>query len=240
MGHVFAIAREDEQMAKFHFIEDYERHVANLIAAHPIDEAMSLAVGGSYELVGGIEHDLLRHLGLKDGMALMDLGCGSGRLAAALSRDFDLDYTGTDIVQSLLDYAAAKTRPTYRFLLNRELNLPVADQSQDFFTAFSVFTHLLHAETFIYLDEAKRVLKPGGKAVFSFIEFANPDHWETFRYTVEATRNNDQPHLNMFIERAAIECWARRLGFAAPEFIDAAAAPWGGHPLGQSIAILTK
>ena len=47
-------------MAKFHFIEDYERHVANLIATHPIDEAMSLAVGGSYELVGGIEHDLLR------------------------------------------------------------------------------------------------------------------------------------------------------------------------------------
>ena len=36
--------------------------------------------------------------------------------------------------------------------------------------AFSVFTHLLHEESFIYLEDFKRVLKPGGSVVFSFLE----------------------------------------------------------------------
>ena len=98
-------------MAEFHFVEDYERHVQALIAAHPFDEAMSLAVGGAYEIVGEIERDLLRYAGLRDGMALVDLGCGSGRLASALGRSMRIDYLGTDIVQALLDYAASRTPP---------------------------------------------------------------------------------------------------------------------------------
>jgi len=47
-------------MAQFHFIEDYERHVAHLIKKYPIDEAMSLAIGGSYQEIGTIEADILR------------------------------------------------------------------------------------------------------------------------------------------------------------------------------------
>jgi hypothetical protein len=33
-------------MPTVHFFEDYERHVAELMASHPLDEAMSLAVRG--------------------------------------------------------------------------------------------------------------------------------------------------------------------------------------------------
>jgi hypothetical protein len=54
-------------MAQFHFVEDYERHVADLIEKHPMDEAMSLAVGGSFNEIGAIEADILRYAGLKDG-----------------------------------------------------------------------------------------------------------------------------------------------------------------------------
>lgn len=36
-------------MSEFHFVEDYERLVEQLLAAHPLYEAMSLAVGGQYE-----------------------------------------------------------------------------------------------------------------------------------------------------------------------------------------------
>ena len=59
-------------MAQFHFVEDYERHVAQLIEKYPIDEAMSLAVGGSYHEIGAIEADILRYTGLKDAMSLID------------------------------------------------------------------------------------------------------------------------------------------------------------------------
>jgi methylase of polypeptide subunit release factors len=96
-------------MAEFHFVEDYERHVEALLEAHPIDEAMSLAVGGLYETVGAIESNLLRYLGLREHMSITDLGCGSGRLANALSKALTLNYIGIDIVQSLLNYAATRS-----------------------------------------------------------------------------------------------------------------------------------
>lgn len=227
-------------MAQFHFVEDYERHVDQLIRTHPIDEAMSLAVGGDYERVGSIERDVLRYLGLKDGMTIFDLGCGSGRLASALSRHYRLGFTGTDVVQSLLDYAKAKSDPSYEFILNRALTVPVSDGSCDFFTAFSVFTHLLHHESYAYLQEAKRVLKPEGLAVFSFLEFSEPGHWPVFDNSVEANKADQAPPLNMFIERSAIECWAGHLGFAVHMILAATDSPWGGNALGQSIAVLRK
>ena len=228
-------------MAEFHFVEDYERYVADLVTRHPIDEAMSLAVGGWFEHVGGVEAAVMRHAGLRDGMTLVDLGCGSGRLAWALGRSMRIDYTGIDVVQALLDYAATKSPPQYRFLLNRTLRIPAADASADMACAFSVFTHLLHAESYIYMEDLKRVLRPGGRLVFSFLEFAEANHWPIFAGTAEAQRASRAPHLNQFIERGAIACWADRLGFALEGFIDAPAAPWGDPgALGQSIATLRR
>jgi ubiquinone/menaquinone biosynthesis C-methylase UbiE len=122
-------------VAEFHFVEDYERLVADLIAKHPIEEAMSLAVGGHYDHIGQIEGHLLRWAGLANGMSVIDLGCGSGRTAHALGKAFAIDYLGVDIVQALLDYAATKSPASYRFVLNRSLTLPADDKSADFVTA---------------------------------------------------------------------------------------------------------
>jgi SAM-dependent methyltransferase len=72
-----------------------------------------------------------------------------------------------------------------------------------------VFTHLLHEETFNYLREAKRVLKPNGKIVFSFLEFYIPSHWNVFEYDIEHL--GDEKHLNVFFGRDAISAWANHL-----------------------------
>ena len=132
---------------------------------------MSLAVGGSYAKIGKLQAELLIHFGLKDGMRLADVGCGSGRTATALSERISIEYDGFDIVQTLLDYAASKAPPNYLFNLNRGLTLPSPDNSYDMICGFSLFTHLLHEETFIYLRDMLRVLKPGGMLAFSFLEF---------------------------------------------------------------------
>ncbi|NEU13426.1 methyltransferase domain-containing protein [Methylobacterium sp. BTF04] len=228
-------------MAKFHFVEDYERYVADLIRDHPIDTAMSLAVGGSYDAVGAIECAILRHAGLMPGQAVVDLGCGSGRLAVALARDLDVSYLGLDVVPALLDYARTKAPKSYKFVLNRSLSLPLEARSVDVLCAFSVFTHLLHAETYLYLEEAHRCLRPGGRVVMSFLEFAMPQHWRVFEQTVATQRASTVPHLNQFIERNQIVVWAERLGYTGVDFIDGHLAPWtSGEPLGQSLAILRK
>jgi len=225
-------------VAEFHFVQDYERLVARLIASHPLDEAMEMAVGGKYLLLGEIERSILSWAGLTDDMTVIDLGCGSGRLAHALGKEFKIDYTGIDIVQSLLDYAKTKSPSNYRFILNRNLTLPVKTGTADIICAFSVFTHLLHAESYIYLEEMRRALKPTGKVIFSFIEFSEKDHWPAFEYTVAAQRNSTVPHLNTFIERSSISVWCEKLGFNCEQIIDSAAAPYGGPALGHSLAVL--
>jgi SAM-dependent methyltransferase len=227
-------------VAQFHFIEDYEKYVASLIAAHPIDEAMSLAVGGRFEEVGQIEANILRYFGLKDRMSIVDLGCGSGRLAYALTKSGKFEYCGTDVVQPLLDYAATKSDPTYRFKLNPVISVPVEGNSTDFVVAFSLFTHLLHSETFMYIEDSKRVLRPGGKVIFSFLEFREPAHWWAFEAEMNLRRDGGIGHLNCFIERSAIAIWAQRLGFGVEAIVSGADAPWGGEHLGQAVAVLTK
>jgi 2-polyprenyl-3-methyl-5-hydroxy-6-metoxy-1,4-benzoquinol methylase len=227
-------------MATYHFVEDYERYVSDLIGAHPIDEAMSLAVGGDYESVGEIEASILQHHGLRDGMFVIDLGCGSGRLSYVLGKTRKINYLGLDVVQSLLDYASLKSPQNYQFLLNRSLSIPAISNSADFVVAFSVFTHLLHSETFIYLEEMKRVLRAEGKVIFSFLEFSEPAHWWPFEQEINVRRGAGNGHLNSFIERSVISIWAARLGFTVESVVAGGDAPWGGKNLGQAVAVLTK
>lgn len=213
-----------------HFVTDYNQHVAHLKVAHDEKTAMSLAIGGQYEAFGQIQLDLLRLYGLRDGVSLIDLACGSGRTATAVSREFDITYLGVDVVQDLIDYAARNTPDHYRYAISEDLKIPAADASADLVCSFSLFTHLRHEETYLYLEEVFRTLKPGGRIVFSFLEFAIPSHWAVFAQTLEQTRRVKRPHLNMFIERPVLELWAERLGFTVDAYLN-------GH---EAVIPLTK
>lgn len=232
-----AARRAAGEGAQPHFVRDYRRMVRRLMADHPLDEAMSLAVGGDYDAVGPGLADLLQAQGLRGGMSLLDLGCGSGRLAHALGSRVALDYLGLDVVPELLAYARTRCPPDFRFQLNTQLTFPAEAGSFDMGCAFSVFTHLLHEESFSYVQEMRRVLKPGGLLVFSFLEFADPGHWRVFEETAAAARESRRGHLNVFIERPVIELWAERTGFTVETFIDGGA---GASPraIGQSTAML--
>jgi cyclopropane fatty-acyl-phospholipid synthase-like methyltransferase len=75
-------------MAQFHFVEDYVKQVAAMKAKYPLDEAMAMAVGNAdYHKVGQTERAILFAAGLRPGMSVFDLGCGSGRLATALAKE---------------------------------------------------------------------------------------------------------------------------------------------------------
>jgi ubiquinone/menaquinone biosynthesis C-methylase UbiE len=220
-------------MAEFHFVEDYERHVDLLMQNHPLDEAMSLAVGGRYEEIGAIASDILLGSGLEDGASVFDFGCGSGRVAHSLADKVRIErFVGTDVVQSLLDYASSKTPDHYQFLLHRELSIPVPDNSVDFAYAFSVFTHLLQTECFAYLRDLHRALREGGILVISFLEFAAPAHWAVFEASLGA------PHLNTFIDRIQWSVWAEKSGFEIVEYIDGTESRSEHGPLGQSVVVM--
>jgi ubiquinone/menaquinone biosynthesis C-methylase UbiE len=198
--------------AKPHYLRDYNFVLARLLAANPYERAMQLCVGGDYDECGHKLAALLAHLGLKDQQFVVDVGCGSGRLSSALARRFDIRYHGTDILAPLLHYARMRAPASYRFTQIDCIGIPEESDSADFVTFFSVATHLMHHETYIYLKEAQRVAKPGGQIVVSFLEFANPDHWPIFDNTVRAYRQRIPEHLNAFIEGSVFPIWARKLG----------------------------
>ena len=194
-----------------HFIKDYTEHLARLKASLPLDDALHAVVGGEFEAIGRLEMALIRQYGLGTAPAnVIDVGCGTGRLAVQLAPDPQISYLGTEIVPDMLSFAAELcARPDWRFEQTRGVGIPASDTSADYVCFFSVFTHLLHAESYRYLDEARRVLKAGGLIVFTFLEFRIPCHWTIFEATTKATSGSS--HLDQFMSRDAIEAWAQHL-----------------------------
>ena len=182
---------------------------------------MKFAIVDQFEAFGQIEADILHFFGLRDDATLIDVGCGCGRLAIPLSKTHNGAYLGTDVVPDLLEFARESCRrPDWRFEVVDSLRIPAADQSAEMVCFFSVLTHLLHEQSYLYLEEAKRVLKPEGRIVFSFLEFRMPFHWTVFASTVDDARGRNEHPLNVFIERDAIQAWARHLGLAVLDFHD--------------------
>ncbi|CAN7444608.1 class I SAM-dependent methyltransferase [Pseudoxanthomonas sp. LjRoot143] len=202
-----------------HFLSSYLKHSKDLMDSHDEGEAMSLAVGGDYEAVGMLEFQLLKHLGLRPEHTVVDVGCGSGRLAYQLKDYLTGPYVGIDVVPELFQYAQRKCgRDDWRFYSAPGTVIPEPDASADFITFFSVFTHLQFEETYRYLQDAKRVLKPGGKIVFSFLEFRIPSHWNIFEASLQDTRPDKV--LNQFMDRDGIQAWARHLGLEVNQILD--------------------
>jgi SAM-dependent methyltransferase len=235
------------------FIRAYRAHVRRLVDGHPLEKAMALAVGGQFEPFGILMRQILLDAGLAPDGYLIDVGCGSGRLAHTLPV---ARYLGTDVVPELLDYARSICpNPGWRFELVETISIPESDAVADMVCFFSVFTHLLHEDSYRYLLEAQRVLKPGGKVVFSFLEFRVAAVWRIFAGMVEAQAQGVDQHHNQFVSRDAIEAWASHAGFqveaiwdgdaphiAVPEplQLDDGRIIEGRTALGQSVCVLRK
>lgn len=136
-----------------------------------------------------------KRLGLfREGLRILDVGCGCGRVARALATDADLrrlkvGYVGVDIDQEAIrwcrDHLTTKNS-RFKFyhvdLYNRSYNpagkhqaraysFPYDNQSFDLIIVTSVFTHLLEEELRNYLQESRRLLAREGTVYASFFTY---------------------------------------------------------------------
>lgn len=214
----------------------YVDHMANLLAKNDPETAMSLAVGGDYKVMGEALRVRLARFGLQPNDYLIDVGCGSGRLAYALARSpwrDSIRYLGIDIVPAMLEFAAQKChQPRWRFELVTEPHIPEADGVAEMVCFFSVFTHLLQEESFLYLEDARRVLKPGGRIVASYLDIADPSHWSIFEANLGSARRRQKKPMDIFLAEDFFATWAAKLELAIIES--------GAPDCGQRTCILQK
>lgn len=115
--------------------------------------------------------DILLAVGTKAGplgkSLIVDLGCGIGRLTRPMSEVFD-HVVGVDISEQMLAQARENVaRASVRFIrVGHDCRLDVSDSAADVVLAWTVFRHTPKAVFARYLDEARRVLKPGGRLLF--------------------------------------------------------------------------
>jgi SAM-dependent methyltransferase len=94
----------------------------------------------------------------------LDIGCASGRLIRAFDAQGGVKAIGCDINRRHVDWVAANLPPTIAVFQNHSIpSLPLAENSIDLVTAFSVFTHVEAFDT-TWLMEINRILRPGGIA----------------------------------------------------------------------------
>ena len=154
----------------------------------PPPDDLVQGIGGGWT----IGETFLRHFrelcDLQPDEAVLDVGCGVGRMAVPLAGYLSRDgrYEGFDIVRDNVRWcrrAITPRWPHFRFqhanIYNREYNprgrerghefrFPYPDATFDFAFLTSVFTHLMPAEAGHYLRELSRVLKPGGRCLATF------------------------------------------------------------------------
>lgn len=126
--------------------------------------------------------------GLLPSSRVLDIGCGCGRIAAALTRRLSADgsYDGFDVARAPVEWcqrAITSRFPNFRFVwadtFSRRYNpasedgaptsrFPYPDNQFDLVFAGSVYTHMLPDEVAQYLRETNRVLKPGGRSLSTF------------------------------------------------------------------------
>jgi SAM-dependent methyltransferase len=137
---------------------------------------------------------LLRaYAGLGSSSAVLEIGCGLGRIAFPLRYILDArgTYDGFEIVKQKIDWLGSTftpAHPNFRFTWANvrnthynpageaaasEYRFPYDDGSFDVVFAASVFTHLAPENAAHYVAEASRVLRPGGRCLFSFFLLDN-------------------------------------------------------------------
>jgi SAM-dependent methyltransferase len=102
-------------------------------------------------------------------LALLDLGCGIGGPARLLAAEHGCRVTGVDLVPAYCEVAAELTRRVglaarVDFLVGDMCRLPLADAAFD--RVWSQHTQMNIADKGVLAGEVKRMLRPGGKAVF--------------------------------------------------------------------------
>lgn len=226
----------------------------SLYESHAQKTKSSDVIGtGDFDLIGRIELGLLLSEGLKPDHTLVDLGCGIGRLAVqVIPKLVGGSYVGIDISNTMLKRAKEHIQqaipdPPCRveWMQQTTSHFSLPDHSVDMICAFSVFTHMEHEDSYRYLRDALRLVRPGGRFIFSCTPLTSAIGKEIFRNSSDVDMHtrwsyvrNIVTSLDYMTEIAQLAAWKPLRWYDAEE----ENIGWPGsekmYALGQSSCVL--
>jgi SAM-dependent methyltransferase len=175
-----------------------------------------------YEQSKRERREMLTRYGLTPDARVLDVGCGTGQMADALTEYLSARgaYFGTDIGVEAIDFCRQTyTRPNFHFAQGGMTSLPVGpgDGPFDLAIFFSVFTHTFVDESALLLAETRRRLATTGRVVADVI-------------TSELCERGSGHRGEMVVNRDYFLRLAGAVGFAAEEI-----GRWTWNPFAERI-----
>lgn len=161
---------------------DYKATWNDLGAKNAEDAILTGATPERFEETGRRDAELLsRHL--RSGDVVLNIGCGVGRvekyLAPQVQELWAIDVSG-EMIRRAGKRLAGLTNVHLREVSNREFLSYFEDGRFDLVFSLLVLQHLEREDAFLYLRDACRVLKPGGRLVTQFPNLLSAEYTRAF------------------------------------------------------------
>jgi len=171
---------------------------------------------GELDRSGSHTVDILhRFVGINPSDIFLEIGCGVGRTGKILSSRCR-KWIGTDISGCMLQYAAQRLNGLENVELIELSTVglkEVADDSVDVVYCTVVFMHLYEWDRYRYVQEAFRVLKPGGRCFFDNVDITSSHGWKVFMDGFSYDIEKRPAHLSMASTGEELQAYALRAGF---------------------------
>lgn len=159
---------------------------------------------------------LVEWLGVGADDVVLEIGCGVGRVGAALA-PICKQWIGCDVSSHMV----AHTRRRLAHLPNVRVekisgydlsNIP--DASVDVVYSTIVFMHLDEWDRFAYVREGLRVLKPGGRMLVDNVDATSDEGWKIFMDHAAIAPKDRPPFISKSSTPQELENYFSRAGFA--------------------------